>query len=235
MSLRTVLDGAAGAGKELSDPVQVIVFNDGDRSLGVMVDQNLDVAEDPVTIRQKTNRAGLLGSGVVGKEVADFLDLNHVIRAAAADWFQSTGQVAAGKRIMVAEASAFSRGLIRSGLDMEGYRVLEAANLDEVIRGLEQHAVDVVVTALNLPPHGSSAVLDAIRRRPEWRGIPVLALADSAAQLAEQAGHDTEFQDCQVKFDRGAMLESVARLASALASEEAPSEELSPAGVGGKQ
>ena len=40
-----------------------------------------------------------------------------------------------GKSILVAEASAFSRGLIRSGLDMAGYRVLEAANLDEVIRG----------------------------------------------------------------------------------------------------
>jgi hypothetical protein len=47
--------------------VQVIVFNDGDRSLGVVVDQILDVAEDAVTVRQKTGRKGLLGSAVVGK------------------------------------------------------------------------------------------------------------------------------------------------------------------------
>jgi two-component system chemotaxis sensor kinase CheA len=235
VSLRAVLEPGGSAGGELADPVQVIVFNDGDRSLGVMVDQILDVAEETVTIRQKTNRAGMLGSGVVGKQVADFLDLNYVIRAASADWFQANGsQPSAGKRILVAESSAFSRGLIRSGLDMEGYHVLEAANLEEVIRGLEQHAVDVVVTALDLPPDGSAAVLDAIRRRPEWRGIPVLALADSPEQVAEQvnhrAGQQVEFQDCQVKFDRGAMLESVARLASALDLAETHSDELVGAG-----
>jgi CheY-like chemotaxis protein len=103
---------------------------------------------------------------------------------------------------------------------MAGYRVLEAANLDEAIRGLEQQPVDVVVTALDLPPTGSSALLAAMRRRPEWEGIPVLALADSAEKAQASATRTAGFQDCQTKFDREAMLESVARLASALASAE---------------
>ncbi|MGA3019550.1 MAG: chemotaxis protein CheW [Bryobacteraceae bacterium] len=220
VSLRAVLESDAGDQDQTADPVQVIVFNDGERSLGVVVDQILDVAEDAVTVRQTTSRKGLLGSAVVGKQVADFLDLNQVIHAAAADWFQGTGGSANGKRILVAESSAFSRGLIRSGLDMAGYRVLEAANLDEVIRGLEQQPVDLVVTALDLPPNGSSALLAAMRRRPEWQAIPVLALADSAQQIQAGAGQAAGFQDCQPKFDREAMLESVARLASALASAE---------------
>jgi two-component system chemotaxis sensor kinase CheA len=220
VSLRAVLESGTGDQDQTADPLQVIVFNDGERSLGVVVDQILDVAEDAITVRQKTSRKGLLGSAVVGKQVADFLDLNEVIRVAAADWFHGTGGPANGKSILVAESSAFSRGLIRSGLDMAGYRVLEAANLGEVIRGLEQHPVDVIVTALDLPPNGSSAVLAALRGRPEWRGIPILALADSPEQIRERAGQSTDFQDCQVKFDRDAMLESVARLASALASEE---------------
>jgi len=220
VSLWAVLESGAPGQDQTADPVQVIVFNDGERSLGVVVDQILDVAEDAVTVRQKTSRQGLLGSAVVGKQVADFLDLNQVIHAAAADWFQGTGGSASGKRILVAESSAFSRGLIRSGLDMAGYRVLEAANLDEVIRGLEQQPVDLVVTALDLPPNGSAALLAAMRRRPEWQAIPVLALADSALQVQAGAGQAAGFQDCQPKFDREAMLESVARLASALASAE---------------
>jgi len=218
--LRAVLESDAAEHAPAADPVQVIVFNDGDRSVGVVVDQILDVAEETVTVRQKTGRKGLLGSAVVGKHVADFLDLNQVIRTAAEDWFQSTGGSANGKRILVAEASPFSRGLIRSGLDMVGYRVLEAANLDEAIRGLEQHPVDIVVTALDLPPSGSSALFTAMRRRAEWHGIPILALANSAEQARAQAGQTADFQDCQVKFDREAMLESVARLASTLASSE---------------
>jgi CheY-like chemotaxis protein len=103
---------------------------------------------------------------------------------------------------------------------MAGYRVIEAANLDEAIRGLEQQPVDLVVTALDLPPNGSSALLAAMRRRPEWQAIPVLALADSVEQVQAGAGQAAGFQDCQPKFDREAMLQSVARLASALASAE---------------
>jgi two-component system, chemotaxis family, sensor kinase CheA len=208
----------------------VVVFNDGERSVGLVVDQILDVAEEAVTVRQKSARKGLLGSAVVGKRVTDFLDLNHVIQAAAGDWFQGGGRAASGKRILVAEPSAFSRSLIRSSLDMEGYQVVEAANLDQAIRRLEQTAVDVVVTALDLPPNGGSAVMEAMRRRPEWRGIPVLSLADSPEQAAAHQvlpgkerkapeGH-MNFQDCQIKFDREGMLESVARLAAALAEPE---------------
>ena len=218
--LRTVLESGAPGRDETPDPVQVVVFNDGDRSVGLVVDQILDVAEEAVAVRQKSGRKGLLGSAVVGKRVTDFLDLNHVIQAAAENWLHGAGVHASGKRILVAEGSAFSRGLIRSGLDMAGYRVLEAANLDEAIRGLGQQAVDVVVTAIDLPPNGSSALVAAMRRRPEWEAIPVLALADTAEQVRARAGQPPGPQDCQVKFDREAMLESVARLASALTSAE---------------
>jgi len=186
--------------------------------MGVVVDQILDVAEEAVTVRQKTSCKGLVGSAVVGKHVADFLDLNQVIRAAADDWFLGSASSAGAKRVLLAEASAFSRGLIRTGLDMAGYRVTEAANVEEAIRALEQSPVDIVITALDRPLNGSSDLLSALRRRKEWQGIPVLALVDSAEQARVAAGQTADFQDCQMKFDREAMLESVARLATSLVS-----------------
>ncbi len=218
--LQAILDPDAKEQDQSADPVQVIVFNDGERSLGMVVDKIVDVAEDSVAVRHKTSRKGLLGSAVVGRKVADFVDLNQVIQAAAADWFQGTRGSVNGKSILVADSSAFSRGLIRSGLEMEGYRVLEAASLDELIRKLEQQPVDVVVTALDPARNGGSTVPETLRGRPEWHAIPVLTLADSAEQIRGRADQQTQFQDCQVKFDRDAMLESVARLASALASAE---------------
>jgi len=60
-----------------------------------------------------------------------------------------------------------------------------------------------------------------MQRRPEWKSIPVLALADAADRSRVREGDTGGFRDCQAKFDREAMLESVARLASALASAEA--------------
>jgi two-component system chemotaxis sensor kinase CheA len=212
--LSALLEPGAG-GEDLPDPAPVVVFNDGDRSAGVIVDQILDVVEDEVTARQSSRRQGLLGSGVVGKRVTDFLDLNHVLRAAAEDWFHGAASRTAGRRILLAESSTFARGLIRSGLELAGYTVLEAADREQALRQLEQQPVDAVAAAVDLPPEGGASLLAALRRRPEWGAIPVVALADSPGQFAALRGR-AGFEDCQVKFDREAMLASLGRLAAAV-------------------
>ena len=91
---------------------------------------------------------------------------------------------------------------------MAGYRVQEAANLDEAMRGMEQQPADVVVAALDLPPKGGSALLAAMRQRAEWQGIPILALADAAGQAQVSVLQAEGFEGCQAKFDREALLES---------------------------
>jgi two-component system chemotaxis sensor kinase CheA len=219
--LRALLEPDAPEQEQAPDPLQVVVFNDGERSVGVVVDQILDVAEEAVAVRQKSSRKGLLGSAVISKRVTDFLDLNEVIHMATESWFQSGGGSGTGKTILVAEASAFSRGLIRSSLDIAGYRVLEAADVDEAIREMKQQAADVVLAALDLPPTGAASLCAALRGQPEWRQIPVLALADSPGQIKPSSAQAAGFDDCQDKFNREALLESVARLASAHAASEA--------------
>jgi two-component system, chemotaxis family, sensor kinase CheA len=223
VSLQGVLEPGS-PGHELSaDPVQVVVFNEGEVSVGMVVDQILDVAEEAVTVRQKSDRKGLLGSAVVGKKVTDFLDLNAVIRAVEGNWSQSADERTSCKKILVLDASAFSRGIIRGNLDMAGYSVLEAGNLTDAIRSLEQQPVDVVVAALDLQTDGSSALLTSLRGRSEWAKMPVLALVDSAGMVRASAARSAGFQDCQAKFESVLVLESVARLVSSLPpTEEMP-------------
>ena len=167
--------------------MQVVVFNDGDRSLGMVVDQILDVAEEAVTVRQKSAAKVCWARRWWASESPISWISTMSFRPPRRIGFRARAEPPAARRILVAEASAFSRGLIRSSLDMAGYQVVEAANLDEAIRGLEQQPVDVVVAALDLPPGGSSALLAAMRRRPEWDGIPVLALADRPNRSGAQA------------------------------------------------
>jgi two-component system chemotaxis sensor kinase CheA len=192
----------------------VVVFNDGDRSVGMVVDEIVDVVEEAATVRKKSERKGILGSAVVGKRVTDFLDLNAVIRAAEGNWASSGSSQANGKTVLIADASAFSRGMIKAGLDMAGYTVIEAANSDEAVRKMELQPVDVIVAALELPNNGSSALLAALRRRPEWMGIPVLALTDQADPARVSAARTAGFRDCQAKGDQELVLDAVARLAA---------------------
>jgi two-component system chemotaxis sensor kinase CheA len=216
VALRNVLEPGTAAPEEPADPVQVVVFNDGNSSVGMVVDEILDVTEEAVTVRQGSDRSGLLGSAVVGKQVTDFLDLNEVIRATGKSWFEGRNRHLGGQKILVADGSPFSRALVRSSLEMASYTVLEAANQDQAIAQLEQQPVNVVLAALELPPGGSSALLATMRLRAEWDKISVVVLVGSAdgAEAARTAG----FEDCQPKFDRALLLDSVAKLVTPAAS-----------------
>ena len=215
VALRDVLESASPGAEQAADPVQVIVFNDGDRSVGMVVDQILDVVEETIMARQKSTRKGLLGSAVINHRVTDLLDLNEVIRAASESWFHGSGASGTGKTVLVADGSPFSRGMLSSGLEMAGYKVQQAASSDEAARKMEQQLTDVVVVARDLPPGGSSALVAAMHARSEWERIPLLGLADSAAELETSAIRAAGFMDCQVKFDVNAILASVTRLVSA--------------------
>jgi len=224
VSLRDVLEPGAPERDVLPDPVQVVVFNDGERSVGMVVDEIVDVAEEAVTVRRKSTRKGLLGSAVVARRITDFLDLNEVLDAAKDSWFQSKDVSVDAKRVLIADPSAFSRGMIRSGLDMAGYVVNEATNLDEAIHCLEHQPVDVILAALNLPDDGSFALLAATRSRPDWENIPVLAVADSAKNLRAEECLAAGFQDCQTSNDSAAIVTAVAKLVSAPDLDEVPLE-----------
>jgi len=212
VSLRAILEPGSSEEGEPADPLQVVVFNDGDGSVGMVVDEILDVTEEAVTVRQESGLNGLLGSAVVGKQVTDFLDIHEVIRAGGGAGSQGIRGHKRNKRVLVADGSGFSRAMVRAGLEMAGYLVVEAEDLDGVIGCLEQQPVEIILAALDLPPGGVAALPAVLRRRPEWETIPILALADSAAEAQSAAAWTTGFQDCQVKLDRSHVLESVARL-----------------------
>ena len=182
----------------------------------MVVDEILDVTEEAVTVRHGSDRCGLLGSAVVGKQVTDFLDLNEVIRATGKSWFEGRNRHLGGQKILVADGSPFSRALVRSGLEMASYVVLEAANQEQAIAQLEQQPVNVVLAALELPPGGSSALLATMRLRAEWDEIPVVVLAGSTDGV--EAARTAGFEDCQPKFDRSLVLDSVAKLVTPAAS-----------------
>jgi len=222
-SLGTILEAGATDTAGTQDPAQAIVFTDGDRTIGILVDQILDIVEENVTVRRSADRKGLLGSAVIGKKVADLLDLHAVIAAADDHWFggQESG-LSEGITVMVAESSAFSRGLVRNSLEMAGYQVVEAADTQEALRVLEKRRIDVVVASSDLRSAGQAGLREKMQQVPKFAGIGILTLGNTAEETKSQREHVGDLEDYQVKFDRAAMLRSVARLAAAVAAEPVP-------------
>jgi two-component system chemotaxis sensor kinase CheA len=136
--LRSLLENGEAQSVSTADPVQVIVFDDGDQRLGIVVDHILDIAEQAIKVRQRSTHKGFLGSAVVGARVADFLDVDHVLQSSAARWFQGSSATAKEKTVLLADRSTFARGLMRGALETSGSAVREEGNMVEKERGIER-------------------------------------------------------------------------------------------------
>ena len=226
VTLAELIDPGAATSTNDRNVLQAIVFQEGERSIGVVVDQIVDIVEEAIGVRQPSARSGLLGSAVVGTKVVDFLDLHAVLRTSGEDWFRSGPAVAAVRpqRVLLADGASFSRGLLRSGLEMAGYEVMEAASAPEVLRALDQRQADVLLSSVDLPPNGGHALLETIRHQPAYQRLPAIGLLDEGG-ISGKGNSSVDFEEYQRKFDWEGMVRAIGRLALTHNQQEAELEE----------
>jgi two-component system chemotaxis sensor kinase CheA len=70
------------------EKIQVVVYTDQGRSVGLVVDRILDIAHETVKIQKHTGRAGTLGSMVVQGRVTELLDIKGIIQTTDPTFFQ---------------------------------------------------------------------------------------------------------------------------------------------------
>jgi two-component system, chemotaxis family, sensor kinase CheA len=61
--------------------LQVVVYSENGRSVGLVVDSILDVIETEINIRTNTRTHALEGSGVIDNRVTDLLDVRGIIQS----------------------------------------------------------------------------------------------------------------------------------------------------------
>ena len=130
ISLSRLLDPAMETGEMGVQSLQVIVFNDGNRFVGLVVEAILDIIEDVVESRQPSSAFGLLGSAVVGGRVTDFVDLDAILDAAKTHPsidFSSAGSK--GRNVLLVHPNRTVRGVLRSFLEMHGHRVTDREDI----------------------------------------------------------------------------------------------------------
>jgi len=82
-----MLEAENGAAKSRSSegPMQVVVYADGERTVGLVVEQILDIVEENVVLQQPAKRLGVRGTMVIQKKVTDLLDVMELIRMRAGE------------------------------------------------------------------------------------------------------------------------------------------------------
>jgi two-component system, chemotaxis family, sensor kinase CheA len=68
-------------------PLQVVVYAERGRSVGLVVERILDIVEEDVVLERRADRAGILGSAVVQQRVTDLLDVQGLVQTAHPGFF----------------------------------------------------------------------------------------------------------------------------------------------------
>ena len=66
----------------------ILVFSDHGRSMGLVVDEIVDIVEERLDIEVASERPGVLGYAVVKGTATEIVDIGHFLPQAFADWFR---------------------------------------------------------------------------------------------------------------------------------------------------
>ena len=194
----------------------ILVFTDRDRSMGLVVEQIVDIVEDRLKIELSADAPGLIGSAVIDGKATDIIDAGYYLTQAFSDWFGAVSQapVEGGeKRVLLVDDSPFFRNLLTPLLSVSGYDVTSADSADEALRMRDAgHAFDVIVSDIEMPGMNGFDFAKAVRSDARWENTPLVALSSHTTDRDFEKGREVGFNDYVAKFDRDALVHTIGQL-----------------------
>jgi len=210
--LSSVLEPHRASESLSGETAQVIVFTDGARRVGVVVDQIVDIVNEAITVRRSSPAPGLLGSAVIGGKITDLLDLHAVVDRCGENWLKPHMTEGTGHNVLLLDPNLPSRDMISEYLSAFGYEVISASSIFDALPKMRKVPIDLVIATVASRGDGGQDTLRAIRRDKQFEQTPVLALLEHEDQMRQQNSGALSFDARLVRSDRGQLLESVATL-----------------------
>jgi two-component system chemotaxis sensor kinase CheA len=205
---------AIDGGIDQQSPTQpLLVFAEGDRIMGLMVDEIIDVVEDRLDIELAGARSGLLGSAVIGGLATDVLDTGYWLMQAWQDWFRGVprqGSSVGQKHILLVDDSEFFRQLMVPTLGAAGFRVTAIGSAAEALRLRDSGSkFDAIVSDIEMPEMDGIQFARAVRAGGPWAELPMLAMTAHSDMENARLGREAGFTDYVAKFEREALVASL--------------------------
>ena len=187
----------------------ILVFADDGRTMGLVVDEIVDIVEEKLAIEVASGRDGILGSAVIKGRATEVIDVGHFLPMAFADWFnrREMKPSASAQSILLVDDSAFFRNMLAPVLKAAGYRVRVATNAKEGLVALRSgEEFDAVLTDIEMPDMNGFEFAETIRADQKLNDVPIIALSSMISPAAIERGRQAGFHDYVAKFDRPGLI-----------------------------
>jgi two-component system chemotaxis sensor kinase CheA len=192
----------------------LVVFSDGDRVMGLAVDQIVDIVEDKLDIELATEQSELVGTAVVRGRATEVVNVGHYLPLAHDDWAHpSSARMSAQVRsVLLVDDSAFFRNMLAPVLKASGYKVYAVGSAEEALQILNGNRtrIDAVITDVEMPDKDGFQLVEALRAEPRFASLPVIALSSGVSPDAIQRARKLRIAEFVAKFDRSGLLSALA-------------------------
>jgi len=192
----------------------ILVFADGERAMGLVVDQIVDIVEDELHIELSSDHESLIGSAIIAGKATDIIDVTYFLTDAFADWFERSDDTKKLKnhqrRVLLVDDSPFFRNLVVPVLSVSGWDVTTADSATDALRKRDAGAMfDVIISDIEMPEVDGFEFATRVRADARWNHIPLIALTSRTSEEDLAHGRKVGFDDHIAKADRGALAETL--------------------------
>jgi two-component system chemotaxis sensor kinase CheA len=187
----------------------LLVFSDAGRSMGLVVDEIVDIVEEKLDIQVASDVPGILGSAVVKGQATEIIDVGHYLPLAFEDWFsrKEMRPDALTRTLLFVDDSPFFRNLLSPVLKAAGYDVVAVAGAEDALALVKKgQRFDMVVSDVEMPGMNGFDLAEALRADPKSADIPIIALSSITSPAAIERGRQAGFHDFVAKFDRQGLI-----------------------------
>ncbi|MFA5904480.1 MAG: chemotaxis protein CheW [Desulfobacula sp.] len=190
---------------------EVIVFKIKDRELGLMVTTPIDALEVTLDIDESTlKQPSISGSMIINHHTTLLVDIFEMVKILNPGWFKEEAKVAAEmaesgeKIILFAEDSAFFRNQVKTFMEDDGFRVIEAEDGLIAWELLKERVdeIDIVITDLEMPNMDGFELTKRIKNDPKYSHLTVIALTSLASEAHIEKGRKVGIDEYEIKLDR---------------------------------
>ena len=203
-SLMPIVTSLAGSVRdEGSQPV--LVFSEGEHTVGVAVDEILDIVDASLKFELTASGSGMVGTAVVRDKATEVIDISYHVSDVFQTWFTKRVAPAQRRHVLLVDDSPFFRTMVAPLLAAAGYEVTEAPSAELALRLRDEgRTFDVILSDIQMPGMGGRKFASAVKDDPQWKSTPMIGLA--ADTDGDELGR---FDALTRKFDRDGLLETV--------------------------
>jgi len=187
----------------------LLVFSDSGRSMGLVVDEIVDIVEDRLDIQVGSDTPGIIGSAVIKGQATEIIDIGHFLPLAFEDWFRrkELGAQALTRTLLFVDDSAFFRNMLVPVLKAAGYDVVAVGAADEALALIKKGSkFDAIISDIEMPGMNGFELAEAIRADARSAHVPIIALSSITSPATIERGRQAGFHDFVAKFDRQGLI-----------------------------